>query len=98
MLTSTLISLMVGMVLGQRFKVPVLLPAAALALLATIGDEAARGEGFWPTVLSAAVVVASLQLGYLAGVGIRHFLIVARASRLRTAVVAKSQPVRRAAH
>jgi hypothetical protein len=40
-----------------------------------LGAEIARSDPLWPTVVTTAAVVASLQIGYLAGIGIRHFLI-----------------------
>jgi len=98
LLTFVLISLLVGMVLGQRFKVLVLVPAIAVWLPVAIGVGIAHSEELGPTVLLAALAVASLQIGYLVGVGIRYSLAAARASGLRTASLPGSQPARRAAH
>jgi hypothetical protein len=80
-MTLAMISLVVGMVLGQRFKVLVLLPAIALALVLAIGGGIVRAESAWWIVLVAAAAATSLQIGYLIGVGIRHALVAARASR-----------------
>jgi predicted neutral ceramidase superfamily lipid hydrolase len=79
----TLLSLLAGMVLGQRFKVMILVPLSAVALLATMATRAAAGDSLWHVVLGAAIVVTSLQIGYLIGVGARYALIVSRAGRLR---------------
>ena len=92
-----LLSLLTGMVLGLRFKVLVLVPAIACVLVAALGIGIARGAAFWPAVIGLAGV-ASVQIGYLAGVGIRHLLAAARMSGLRNASVAGPQPVRRTAH
>ncbi len=64
-------------------------------LCSALGAEIARSDALWPTVVTTAAVVASLQIGYLAGIGIRHFLIFARTSLMRAASFAASQPARR---
>jgi len=96
-ITFGLISLLAGMVLGQRFKVLALVPAMVVSLLAAIGVEIVRHGGLGPTVLMAALAVASLQIGYLAGVGIRYSLAAARMSGLRTGSLHGSEPVRHTA-
>jgi hypothetical protein len=97
-ITFALISLLAGMVLGQRFKVLAVVPAMAVSSLVAIGFGMARSEGLGGTVLLAALAVASLQIGYLAGVAIRYSLAAARTSGLRTASVHAPQPTRHAAH
>jgi hypothetical protein len=97
-ITFGLISLLAGMVLGQRFKVLAVVPAIAAWLLVAIGYGMAHSEGLGSTVLLAALAVASLQIGYLAGVAIRYSLAAARTSGLRTASVNGPQPTRHAAH
>jgi hypothetical protein len=97
-ITFALISLLAGMVLGQRFKVLAVVPAMAAWLLVAIGFGIAFSEGFGRTVLLAALSVASLQIGYLAGVAIRYSLAATRTSGLRTASVNSPQPTRHAAH
>ncbi len=92
------ISLLFGMVLGQRFKVAILLPAIGFALMVVICTGVARGEAVWPIVLLAAAATTTLQLGYLAGIGIRYVLVAARASRSRGVSLAGSGPHRRPAH
>jgi hypothetical protein len=82
MLTSVLISLLVGMVLGHRFKVLVLLPAITIVLLAMISAQIAGADG-WQTAWTATAASVVLQLGYMVGYGIRRFTVAARASRRR---------------
>ena len=83
MLIFVLISLLVGMVLGQRFKVLVLLPVAGIALVVTITAEIA-GTDHWRTLVISAAAMVALQTGYLASYGIRRAIVAARMSR-RTA-------------
>jgi hypothetical protein len=68
-----IICLLFGAVLAQRCKLLVMVPAIALVMLVTaiIG---ARGDGtFWHILASLAVNVATLQVGYVAGL-IIHYL------------------------
>jgi hypothetical protein len=92
-MTLLIISLLMGMVLGQRFKVLVLVPAMVFVLLVAIGEGTARAEGLWPTALLAMVAIASLQIGYLAGTGIRYLHVAARTNRHRTGFQGGPQPV-----
>jgi hypothetical protein len=97
-ITFAMISLLAGMVLGQRFKVLAVVPAIAVSSLVAIGYGIAHSEGLGRTVLLAALAVASIQIGYLAGVAVRYSLAAARTSGLRTASIHASQPTRHAAH
>jgi hypothetical protein len=94
---SVLISLLVGMVLGQRFKVLILVPGIGLALIFTIAAGVARADGAGTIVLMATAVITSLQIGYLVGTGIRQFSAAARASRPRATSMGGSIPARHTA-
>ena len=98
MMTFTMISLLVGMVLGQRFKVLVLMPTVAIALILVIGVGVARADTAWWIVLMVVAAATSLQIGYLMGIGVRHALVAARASRSPAASVTGSRSARRPAH
>jgi hypothetical protein len=93
-----LVSLLIGMVLGQRFKVLVLAPGIGLALIVTITVGLARADALWAIAVMSIAVVSSLQIGYLLGTGIRHLIVAARASRLRTGALGGSMPARHPAH
>jgi hypothetical protein len=98
MMTSLIISLLAGMVLGQRFKVLILLPAIGFAVIVAIGAGIAQGDHFWSIVLLAVAVTVALQIGYLLGTGIRSFIVAGRASRLFRPSVPTPAAVRRPAH
>jgi hypothetical protein len=98
MMTFATISLLVGMVLGQRFKVLVLMPTIAIALILVIGVGVARADTVWWIVLMAVAAATSLQIGYLVGIGIRHALVAARASRTPATSITGSTSARRPAH
>jgi hypothetical protein len=91
-----MISLLVGMVLGQRFKVLVLLPAIAFALLLAIGGGIVRADSGWWIVLMAAAAATALQIGYFVGVGIRHVLVAVPGSK--SPATSLSSSARRPAH
>jgi len=97
-ITFALISLLLGMVLGQRFKVLALVPVIAVWLPVATGIGFVRYGACGPTLLLVALAIAGLQIGYLAGVVIRYSLGGAPASGLRTAPIHGSQPTRHAAH
>ena len=80
-----ILSLLAGIVLGQRFRILILTPAILLTLLLTTGAGIARADSAWIIGLSAVMASACLQIGYLAGTGIRC-LLVARARGSSTAI------------
>jgi hypothetical protein len=80
----SIISLLIGMVLAQRFKVLALVPAMAVVILLAIAAEVARGAGVWPTALVAVLAMVSVQIGYLAGMAVRSLLAAGRTSKLGT--------------
>jgi predicted Na+-dependent transporter len=92
------ISLLFGMFLGQRFKVLILVPAILLMLIATSAISIARGDLSWTTVLPAAANLATLQIGYLIGLAIRHRLVAFPRNRLHPLAFLASASARRRAH
>jgi hypothetical protein len=79
MMTLAMVSLLVGIVLGQRFNVLVLVPTIAIALVLAIA--VAGADVSWWLVLRAAAAATSLQIGYFIGIGIRNVVPAARESR-----------------
>ena len=59
---------LVGIVLGLRYKVLILVPAVMFAVLFAIIVGVARADNFWSIVLTTVVLGTAVQLGYLAGV------------------------------
>lgn len=93
-----LISLLIGMLLAQRFKVLVLIPTLPLAAILAIGDGLAHGQAIWAIATSSVLAIVALQIGYLLGIGIHHFMVVARASRMNSSSVPGTLAQRREAH
>ena len=98
MLLLGIFTLLIGMVLGQRFRVLTLVPAGLLILLFATAAGAALSETSWQIGLKAVIAIVCIQLGYLFGLGIRHLLLISRARRLRAASSEGSMPARRPAH
>jgi hypothetical protein len=67
MLTLTIVTILVGGVLGLRYKVFTLLPAVTFVLVFVIGVGVARGAGIWRIALDMMVATTALQLGYAGG-------------------------------
>jgi hypothetical protein len=60
--------LLVGMILGQRFKVLVLVPTMALAFASALAMGTARGEdAFDAFLMGVAIIMTALQAGYFVG-------------------------------
>jgi hypothetical protein len=100
MITVLLVCLLAGAVLGQRFKVFILLPAMVPALFFALLVVAMHGATVGRLLAAALIAATSLQMGYLGGIGVRHLAVAERANRLRfrgLAVSASPRPVRRLA-
>ena len=81
MMTLSMISFLVGAVLGQRFKIVVLIPAFAIVLVFVIGTGVVLTQAAWWIVLMAAAAVTCLQIGYFVGIGVHHVLAAALSRR-----------------
>jgi hypothetical protein len=77
----SVISLLIGAVLGQRFKVLVLMPATAIVLVLAVATGVTQAQTAWSIVLTATAAATSMQIGYLIGIGIRHVLAAVWSSR-----------------
>jgi hypothetical protein len=74
-----------GMLLGQRFKVLILLPAIGVAAIIATCAGIASGDHFWSIVLLAVWLAVALQIGYLIGTGLWSVLVKGRTFRLNRA-------------
>jgi hypothetical protein len=67
-------SLLIGALVGLRFRFLILVPVAMVALVFVMGVDVAREAGVWWIVLDMVVASISLQLGYFAGCTLRAFV------------------------
>jgi hypothetical protein len=75
MLAMSMICLLLGAVLGQRFTVLVLVPAMAIVMVLSVGAGWTHPQYAWWIVKMAGAAAICLQCGYFAGIIIRHFLV-----------------------
>ena len=97
MIALSMFSFLFGAVLGQRFKVLVLMPAMAIVLMFAVGAGVTQAQTVWWIVLMAAAATTCLQFGYFFGIGIRHFLVAAQ-SRESSPLTSAETSARHAAH
>jgi hypothetical protein len=67
LLILTVVTILGGAVLGLRYKVFILLPAATFVLVFVIGVGVAHGAGIWSIALDMMIAAMALQLGYAGG-------------------------------
>jgi hypothetical protein len=91
----SIFSLLAGAVLAQRFKVMVLMPASVIVMVLAVGAGVTHAQTAWSIVLMAATAATSIQIGYLIGIGIHHFVAATVSSRSsRLAAPSVSTPAR----
>jgi len=78
-------------VLGLRYKIFILLPAATFMLVFVIGVGVARGAGIWRIALDMMVAMTALQLGYAGGARLLRRGSAARMELLRSTSVEQFQ-------
>jgi hypothetical protein len=77
-------SFLIGAVLGTRFRVQVLFPAAVIGLMVIAPVAALKGEVISAAVMMAVTYATALQLGYLGGLVIRYCMVVVRSASHRS--------------
>ncbi len=88
-----ILCVLTGLVLGQRFTVLVLVPAALLIMALSIDVGGVRPD-FRAIAFSAAVVAVSLQAGYLLGTAIASLVEGFRDNRVLANGTKASSPTR----
>ena len=79
MIIFNLIGVLVGAVLGLRFKVFALVSVICGALIIVVVDEFVRGDGLLRLVFTMSIILTAVQLGYILGSVVRLLLGEARA-------------------
>lgn len=87
MIALVLATLLIGAVLGMKFKVLILIPAIGLALAAILIGGVARGDSASTIVITAELAAVCLQIGYLGGIIAFYGSGRARAGRLHNAAL-----------
>jgi hypothetical protein len=84
MVMIALCSSLIGAVMGIRFKVQVLFPAAVLGIVTVAAVALHKGSTISWASVAAIVCVASLQIGYLAGLFTRFCMAASRMASHRS--------------
>jgi len=78
-----LLAILIGGVLGMRFKVLILVPAIGLALITTLVVGAAHGDRASSILIGAVSASICLQIGYIFGLLTRYSTELTRAAHMR---------------
>ena len=78
MVMIALCSSLIGAVLGTRFRVQALFPAAMLGFVIVATVAAFKGVSFSSAIMAAIVCSVALQIGYLGGLLTRFFMAASR--------------------
>jgi hypothetical protein len=65
-----------GALLAQRFKILVLIPATALAIVVDAGMD--RGNTIWQIVIAATLTTCCMQVGYFVGANGHDIFVASR--------------------
>jgi hypothetical protein len=87
----TMTAVLIGAVLGQRFKVLILGPAIVISLAAIIAFAIALHNSLWSTLFVMALITTALQIGYLGGIVTRFVIAAARVGRDSRGTIAAAQ-------
>ena len=96
MLAPAILSLLLGLVLAQRFRVFVLIPVILLMALFALTGAFARLDAALISGLTVIVAIVSLQIGYLLGISISYGMLWAHLRRLVAASLRRLPPPWRA--
>ena len=84
MMLFALCTLLVGTVLGTRYRVQVLVPAGMFGLAAVAISAGIKDLSVSSAAIAGLVCVVALQLGYLCGLFTRFVMVVARTTPMRS--------------
>ena len=83
-------AMLIGAMLGLRFKVLILVPAIVIGSAATLGAGMTHSNSLWSILLAMVLVISALQIGYLGGAVIR-FVSGARVHKDSPGIIAAVQ-------
>jgi hypothetical protein len=72
MIILSLVSLLIGVALGQHFKIRVLIPGSVVLLIFLVGTSVTHAQSGWSIALTAVIVWLTMQIGYLIGIVVHH--------------------------
>ena len=81
MVMPAIVSVLLGLVLAQRFKVFVLLPVMLLVPTFALARAFAHVEAAVIPAVTAVIAIVGLQIGYLLGAAVRYAVLLGRTHR-----------------
>jgi hypothetical protein len=90
----TVISILIGAVLGTRYKVFCLVPITLAGIVALATLDQLNEAPLSSTALSALALVVGLQIGYFVGITVRSVLLAAHAGSVSKPGRLRDQPAR----
>jgi hypothetical protein len=81
MIIFSLVSLFIGVALGQHFKIRVVIPVSVVVLLFAVGTSATHAQSVWSITLTAVIVWITMQIGYFIGIAVHHVRSARSSSR-----------------
>jgi hypothetical protein len=84
-------AMLIGAMLGLRFKVLILVPAIVIGSAATLGIGMAHSNSLWSILLAMALAITALQMGYFGGTIIRFIIVGARIRKDSPGIIAVAQ-------
>jgi hypothetical protein len=91
----TIVSVLLGAVLGLRFKVLILVPVIGMGLVVVLTGGLLLHDSLARVALAIVLMATCLQVGYLAGIGIHYFFVWARVARRYPSARHVAHPVTR---
>ncbi len=85
-----IVSVLIGALLGGRYKVMVLVPLIGIILVVTLAAGYASDAGGWSTLLIGLVIAGCVQLGYVLGVLSKYLLDTGPRRRVTVNATARS--------
>ena len=83
MIMIALCSSLIGAVMGTRFRVQILFPAATLGCATIAAVAVFKGSAISSAIMAAIICVIALQIGYLGGLLTRFFMAASRVTSRR---------------
>lgn len=88
------VGFLAGLALGQRFTVMIVIPGTVVLLVLAVETGVTHANTPWLIALTTVVAAASMQLGYLVGIGVQNVRVARFARRSPPLVSPRSHAAR----
>ena len=87
-------SFLLGALLGNKFRVLILIPALGAILLTVVAIGIAQADAVWAILITLAAAVSSLQIGYLGGAIMQYAFALPTTDHRRTQPLSTEPAIR----